>query len=95
MAVGPDPLEREQALRPRAQQEGVIVALLALGEADRQPDQGFSIVLFETEKQARDAAPADCLMGEVGCDGRNARTRKGAGSPEVRQGVERDIIAEP
>ena len=33
----PHRLEREQALRPRAQQEGVIVPVLALGEADGQP----------------------------------------------------------
>ncbi len=35
----PDPgrVEREQALRPRAQQQGVIVAVLALGETDGQP----------------------------------------------------------
>ena len=36
----PRRLEREQALRPRAQQEGVVVPLLALGEADRQPIDG-------------------------------------------------------
>ena len=33
----PGRFEREQALRPRAQQEGVIVPVLALGEADGQP----------------------------------------------------------
>ena len=33
----PRRIEREQALRPRAQQEGVIGPVLALGEADRQP----------------------------------------------------------
>src|SRR5580692_11251613 len=33
----PHRLERQQALWPRAQQQGVIVTVLALGEADRQP----------------------------------------------------------
>ena len=33
----PGRLEGEQALRPRAQQQGVIVPVLALGVADRQP----------------------------------------------------------
>jgi hypothetical protein len=33
----PHRLEGEQAFRPRAQQQGVIVAVLALREADRQP----------------------------------------------------------
>ena len=33
----PGRLEREQTLRPWAQQQGVIVAILALREADRQP----------------------------------------------------------
>jgi hypothetical protein len=32
----PHRLESQQALRPRAQQEGIITSLLALGEADRQ-----------------------------------------------------------
>src|SRR5579883_3233773 len=36
----PDRLEREQALRPGAQQEGVIVAIRAFGEANRQSVDG-------------------------------------------------------
>ncbi len=57
----PRRLEREQALRPRAQQESVIIPLLAFGEADRQPVDGPELRLHgRVRPDAQRTAPT-CL----------------------------------
>jgi hypothetical protein len=57
----PRRLEGEQALRPRAQQKGVIVSVLALGEADGQPvDRPEPRLDGRVRPRAHDVAP-HCL----------------------------------
>src|ERR1700737_1257532 len=53
----PDRLEGEQALRPRTEQQGVIVAVLAFGEADGQPVDGSGPRLHSVEPEAQRVTP--------------------------------------
>jgi len=59
----PHRLEGEQAFRPRAQQQGVIVAVLALREADRQPVDDPELHLDgRVQPGGHDAAPSRCVV---------------------------------
>src|SRR5271168_1484220 len=53
----PDRLEGEQALRPRTEQQGVVVAVLAFGEVDGQPVDGSEPRLRAVEPDAQGVTP--------------------------------------
>src|ERR1700686_1343161 len=61
----PGGLEREQAFRPRTQQQRVIVAGLALRVADRQPVDGPKVRLDAVEPDAQGVTPSMLVAGTL------------------------------
>ena len=82
---GPGRLEREQALRPRAQQEGVVVALPALGETDRQPVDCPELRLDGTVQPGAHGVAPKCLCAPGRCRGALPETVAGRPLGLVRE----------
>src|SRR6266403_5772298 len=64
----PGRLEGEQALRPRTEQQGVIVSILALGGADGQPVDGPELRPDAIEPDAQGLTPScrwACTFGRL------------------------------